>query len=128
MWGEDSPWHGYRIGSNIRWKSRRRHAVVPEFGVRLSALDPVWLHGTGATPCQREQDFLIEIRDNRIRSVRTLPAAPPKLLGFGFYGTPPSFFVCGYKGPVRTWPAPLDEDDLRWLRAVAESTARGPLI
>lgn len=125
MWGADSPWHGYRIGANIRWKPRRRDAAIPSLGVRLSELDPVWIHGSGVMSCGHAQDFLIEIRDNRIRGVRTLPPTPPKLLGFGWYGTPPRFFVCGHKGPGQTWPTPLDESDLGWLRAVAESTADG---
>lgn len=123
MWGEDNPWHRYRIGAAIHWKSGWRDRFAPGLGVRLSEVDPVWVHGLGATPCQSVQDFLIELRGNRIRSVCTIPPVPPTLIGFGWYGVPRSFFHCGYNGPHRTWPVPLDASAQHWLETVSERTS-----
>lgn len=116
MWGEDSPWHRYQVGASVHWKSSWRRRQAPELGMGIAELDPLWIHGSGATPCHGPQDFLIEIRANRIRGVRALPQVPAKLQGFGLFGANKRAFYCAIQGPSLAWPLPVTEHDLQWLR------------
>lgn len=118
LWGEDNAWHTYRIGASIQWKSSWRQRRAPELGRSIAELDPVWIHGSGATPCHGPQDFLIEIRANRIRGVQALPEIPTKLHGFGLFGVNKDAFYCTFQGPSRAWPLPVTEHDLQWLRGL----------
>ena len=57
--------------------------------------------------CHGLQDFLIELRANRIRGVRALPPVPARLHGFGLFGAKKDAFFCTFRGPSRAWPSLL---------------------